>query len=245
MSSILKALQRVETEKQDLDAPAPGCLIRDDSPLSGRTRKFGFAAFVLILAAAVTTALLFSRDRETMPVHQPRSSLPEPVNRNGVGPDLAGINQGIDKPETTDARQLRFPDKALWVKESEIKEVGENIPAVPPPDWVLKRTMPAGPGPPVAKNEFVEKENPPSKERLFPEEPEIKIDFSGIKPYQKGDMTLQAIAWSETPEDRIAVVNGKVLHEKQMVNSVKIHRINRDDLILDTDNKRFILKMGR
>ena len=45
-----------------------------------------------------------------------------------------------------------------------------------------------------------------------------------------GPLTLQAISWAVSPEDRIAVINGKICRERDRIEGYGIQRINDEDV---------------
>lgn len=66
-------------------------------------------------------------------------------------------------------------------------------------------------------------------------EPEIMED---------GSLTLQAISWADAPENRIAVINGKVCRQKERINGYRIQVINPDDVRVTDGEKTWRLNFG-
>jgi len=56
---------------------------------------------------------------------------------------------------------------------------------------------------------------------------------------------VQAIAWSEQPQQRLAVINGQVVHEKDSVAGAVISEIGLDDVYLKKDGKMWRLQFRR
>lgn len=52
---------------------------------------------------------------------------------------------------------------------------------------------------------------------------------------------IQAISWSDIPEQSLAVINSQVLREGDGIDGYQIQRINPDDIILQRDGKAFRL----
>ncbi len=77
-----------------------------------------------------------------------------------------------------------------------------------------------------------------SKEPAQPEtasEPEIMED---------GPLTLQAISWADAPENRIAVINGKICRQKERIDGYRIQTINPDDVRVTDGEKTWRLSFG-
>jgi len=58
------------------------------------------------------------------------------------------------------------------------------------------------------------------------------------------DFNVQAIAWSNTPEKRIAVINGRIVHEGEHVDGVLVTQIGLDDVFFKKGSKKWKLKCG-
>ncbi|MCP4693957.1 MAG: general secretion pathway protein GspB, partial [Desulfobacterales bacterium] len=52
------------------------------------------------------------------------------------------------------------------------------------------------------------------------------------------ELKLQAIAWSEDPARRIAVINGRIIREGGAVGGVVVDRIDRDAVVLRAEDDR-------
>ena len=61
---------------------------------------------------------------------------------------------------------------------------------------------------------------------------------------KEGPLTLQAISWADAPENRIAVINGKVCRQKERVNGYRIEVINPDDVHVTNGEKTWRLRFG-
>lgn len=55
------------------------------------------------------------------------------------------------------------------------------------------------------------------------------------------DLKIQAISWSDVPEQSLAVINNQVMREGGNVEGYQISRINSDDIILERDGKAYRL----
>ena len=55
---------------------------------------------------------------------------------------------------------------------------------------------------------------------------------------------IQAISWGETPQERLAVINNKVLREGDSLDVYQISQINPDDIVLRRGDKEYQLDFG-
>ena len=82
------------------------------------------------------------------------------------------------------------------------------------------------------------RQNPASNGSAQPEtapEPEIMED---------GPLTLQAISWADAPENRIAVINGKICRQRDRIDGYRIQTINPDDVRVTDGEKTWRLRFG-
>jgi hypothetical protein len=57
--------------------------------------------------------------------------------------------------------------------------------------------------------------------------------------------SVQAIAWSKIPAERIAVINGVVVREGGVVEGIHVIQIDLEEVYLKKDDKTWLLKCGR
>jgi len=55
-------------------------------------------------------------------------------------------------------------------------------------------------------------------------------------------LKIQAISWSQTPQDRIAVVNSQLVREGEAIDGYRVKQINPDDMILSRDGLDWMLR---
>ena len=58
----------------------------------------------------------------------------------------------------------------------------------------------------------------------------------------ESSLKIQAISWSETPANRIAVVNSQIVRQGESIDGYRIEQINSDDLILSKGGINWVLK---
>jgi hypothetical protein len=76
---------------------------------------------------------------------------------------------------------------------------------------------------------------------VSPEEPVKKNEPLQIERLEGVSFKIQAISWSETPEQSLAVVNSQVLREGDTIEGYHIRQINPDDIILNRGGKAYRL----
>lgn len=232
MSSILRALKKLEGE------PAIDTVAQPWSRAMGkkggypqrlrRARQYKVAAYLLIVTGTLTMAGWFVVGRNPVPADNvaPKRS----VSGNPVRSDDHGALISAQKPRT------------------ELSGGSIETP-IPIPTKAKKPIHPAeGPrsGPklqPVSEKDTPSKPLPDEKESL------ATVPLSSVPPANKeaarepaasfvavraddGRFSLQAIAWSLLPEDRIAVINGRVLREGGTVSGIAVLRILEDRVII-------------
>ena len=76
-----------------------------------------------------------------------------------------------------------------------------------------------------------------SKQSFAPDEKPLPIDrLEGV------GFKIQAISWSEIPEQSLAVINSQVLREGDGIEGYQINRINPDDIVLQRGGKAYRLE---
>lgn len=63
-----------------------------------------------------------------------------------------------------------------------------------------------------------------------------RIDDSRLK--------LQALAWSDDAARRIAVINGRIVHEGESVDGYQVIKIRQEDVVVNEGGKSWRLEFG-
>ncbi len=235
MSSILEALKKLETESVEeepgrttsggADAgqppPAPAAGPRG----SGRSVLYFALGF---LAAACVILLVFIQPvRRTPEKSVPAPRAPAPMKE--TPPPAGHAPSGEMDPPGPSATAAGPPDQ----------------PAVPSPTALRKETLPERPAAP-------RKETPPaavaplSKPSAGPDRSSRAAPGSAVEaPAAESVLKLQAIAWSEDPGRRIAVINGRIVHEGQSMDGKTVDRIGKDTVVLRAGEKAWTLEFKR
>ena len=57
-------------------------------------------------------------------------------------------------------------------------------------------------------------------------------------------LKLQALAWSEDADRRMAVINGRIVHEGESVDGFQIKKIREEDVVVSQGGKSWRLEFG-
>jgi len=162
------------------------------------------------------------------PGSQTRSETPE-VNRNRQQPDrpaLSRIRQQlvqerpVQAPKAPDDPAGRHPGNAIRRPGSAGRPATEI--SVTPTDAGTKEAAPAK----------------PTQETNVAAEIEAPADvYKDTPPLNDGRLKVHAIAWSPTAEERMAVVNNRVIYEGDSVDSFVVVAIRPDDVVVREKGK--------
>lgn len=269
MSSILKALKKLETESSDKnDIRSLPALRRKAKPAWHRVKGDrivypGIIVLSLVVFLAGGTWFLFGRTSRDIspkpaatPQTKPEKTVAAPVKKT-VPPDRGHTKKAARRtaePKSMYAKTLTGPDKQTTLPDAHRKEKSDG-PASKQPE-PEERTVSI-----TEKSPFMEKTLPDTEEEGI--ESDASADFSDesapmaepeqdnafFKSYMKGyerakpsdpfaslpvkdedesGLKLQAIAWSNDPDRRIAVVNNRVVREGGSVEDAFVTHIGEN-----------------
>ncbi len=255
MSAILKALQKLEADTHSFQAWKINV-----RTAGGKARRlkglliFGAMASLALLAYAggiihirMPTGDVYSRVSSVfhMYLSQPHEKVAQPVSRQKpvvtspptqklkVSPKAQAVapKKRLNQSEesTRGAQAPRFvrplpkePGKDSPVAVDSVKPVQKkpdlNAAQSSPKQIARSRSLNS-----VVHQPSVKKEPPPSP---MPTDPSI---------------TLQAIAWAEAPQSRMAVINGQILREGESLEGIIVDRIKEDRVIVRKGAETMIL----
>ena len=247
MSSILKALKKLENQAADQNhvrfwRPKNHLQNDDHEQINGhlwfkKRYVIIFAGLVFVVGAGL---ILSQKLHEKTPelitkkedIRQKPVRLPE---KKAAMPDKKTI---LEKPARLPEKKAAMPDrvqKELSSRKDEKKfEPIAKAAKVPPPSAPKSRESTA-----VLFNQKTSPLNQTRKETVsekHSEEPEqnTKADRFASMPVKRSNQTkidLQAIAWSEDPKSRLAVINGLILRERESIDNVIVMHIGKDAVI--------------
>jgi hypothetical protein len=257
LSSILKALQKLESESAKVD--------RDKSWLkrgaSGRTyaegsqKKWTSGWSLLLLGTLIILAggagVIFSsklfRQGRSGATRAPQKVGPMTTAKDFATPELVFDLEGTNiKVRGSSGGKLKEDASS---GRNNLQGVGKTKKNIHP----IISTPEAGAG----KPEIVGTQNtsaPPNGKATIGSIGSVKVkepplpaesrEIASIKVLEGTEMKLQAISWSPGVERRIAVINNRIVKEGDRVNGFLVHRINRDDVILNKDEELWKLSFS-
>lgn len=281
LSSILKALKRVEAESpppqsyQSLPGP-----IDSKQALNSKTKKHWrlrklCLLFLILLTIGAATAALFSQ-RQLLIAHisslfaldspnggvsktnQPaayRAKVPPPPSQAATKPPTTARqpNLQVNRPAPAN-RNKRFqattqpgnrqsasrPATSRRAsidagKPAESRRLGENITPqqkpLSPPAGSLKRA--------AAKRDV--RSTAPAVQTQKPARPASRATY---KRFEDDKLRLQALAWADDADRRMAVINGRIVHEGESVEGYQILKIREEDVIVNQGGTSWRLEFG-
>ena len=251
MSAILKALRRLETDENGIVAVKSNIPIKAGNRRSNRTLRRYILLGGLFLMAVTTFAgsyiyfrypqyltarlpsfLMDYFPTESTPkvsgsLQKPAPKKPKPIRRQKKAQQLPISARDLEHPKmdtdhrikTSSSRQNTPPKQDAALKNTEIqkaqpkspgRESGRRTAAVSTVDRRESK-----PPPPAAQRAPLREKQPA---------PELISGDSSLK--------LQAIAWSNDPDQRIAVINGQILREGGTVEGITVTGIEKDAVIV-------------
>lgn len=224
MSSILKALKKLENQATDQShglfwQPKNHKQNNDHEQITGHRRlKKRYVIIFAGLVFAVGAGLILSQK-----LHERKPQL-------------------ITKKEATLQKSIRLPEKKAVMPDRVQKELSsqkdvkkiEPIEKAAPPSAHKSRRNTA-----VLSNKKTLPLKQARKETVAGKPSEksgqnTKADRFASMPVKRSNQTnieLQAIAWSNDPKSRLAVINGRILRERESIDNVIVMHIGRDEVI--------------
>ena len=215
MSTILKALKKLEHDLPDKSDTHPGARKSNTRQTLGkRAKRFmrfhkSFWIFAGLIILAVAAGLLY------FPIF--------PDSRKSVATSVSDQPDKVIK-KTGSARQLE--------KQRQIPARAKEI----LPDMPIS----AGRSQKKSSKKKVSRKKVTSVKRtksFKSTQPSLPPKILGSKPIsvktlEDSKLKLQAISWSENPDDRIAVINGSIMREGESIEGFRIEQIGQDDVVV-------------
>jgi len=254
LSSILRALKKLENEPRHLEETQP--LGSKFVPLADTgPQKKAAGILMLVIGGSIVCGLvilagwkLFSKktpppdapqnisrsgppqQAETVPVTPQQSAAPDPAPPFEPAQRAADI---VLPPQTAD--NLRGPPPVKMAQPS--PPAIEQSTVMPVDGQAAAARLPAVP------RETIE-QAPADADRVAgvrdPEAP-AKVAEVEIPVLNDPEMKLQAITWSKDPQKRIAVINNRILRQGERVYGYHIDTINQDDIVLSDAGEKWKL----
>ncbi len=215
MSTILKALKKLEHELPDESDTHPGARKSTTRQTLGRRAKRfmrihkSFWIFTGLITLTVAAWLIY------FPLF--------PDSRKSVSTSVPDKPDKIIK-KTASARQIE--------KQKQIPaQVKELLPDMPIPASRSQKKSSKKKVPRKAATSVKSTRSFKSTQPSLP--PKILGSKSiSVKSLEDSKLKLQAISWSENPDNRIAVINGSIMREGESIEGFRIVQIGQDDVVV-------------
>lgn len=216
MSSILKALKKLEHEKT---VRKPDSFRIDADILRGGSPRRSFSSSVLLAAIAIFACgggaayLYLKHDKTSAPVQSPQSSKNEVNEPSTVTPLLPGATMPAAEPQLrTSVKVISGPEKLEYAPRSIEKQHVQRVkPVVNVPQDVTPEPKTASP--------FV---------------PAAPVVITPVKPVLK----VHGIAFQDGAES-VAVINGITVSNGSVIEGARVEEIQKDRVIFSRSGERF------
>jgi hypothetical protein len=258
LSSILRALKKLENEPRHLDESRH--LDNKFVPLAdiGTQRPIS-SIFIMVVGGGIVCGLVilagwwFFSGKAQAPISETQKiSLPDSKLAEISPAPSMDLNKKRVETVTEEAGKLSLETsetkkKVEYVRATETVGLVESFPHVTDEKDISsaerqtpEEVAPAQVIPNLKENEqrlqiseepVIISENPPAT-------PEKTAEVE-IPKLNDPDMKLQAVTWSRVPQKRIAVINNRILREGDMVSGYLIISINQDDVVISRGGKKW------
>jgi hypothetical protein len=223
MSSILKALKKLEHEKS---AQKPGSFKIDAEILrGGRQRKFfsvgaAMASIALFLCGVGATFLYMKHDKESKTVQQVQDSTKE--SKAETAPDsIRPPAISMPPPE----QQIRPPEKVVQVSEK----------TLPPPRFIERHQQTQ-----IVKSV----DSPPQKQTVEPHAVPLAMPLAPVVITAKPVLKVHGIAFQDGAES-LAVINGITVSNGSVIEGAKVEEIKKDRVRLNRGGETFEIVLDK
>ena len=219
MSSILKALKKIESETSDTRIPTWPYHINNRTTIarriklsSQRNQLFSMLLVICVLALVGKTLVglnLFEEKRV---------------------PSAPSIQHHPSPAVVPDGHAVKVPSIKPPSPQSSVLSNGAVKPVTPKRTSTIKakpKAIAKAMNTPIA-------DTPPQKQP-----PEMSLETAT---HDNTGLRLQALVWSVTPKDRFAVINNRILHEGDRVEQAVLVEIKRDFVVVEVTGKRWKLE---
>jgi hypothetical protein len=216
LSSILKALKKLENDHSDTDGQVfwPRKL---GASKSIRRWEINSGRFAYVLWGLLAAIVLFAAGWFFMYMRQPEKS-----QTIAAMPEIQAVPSALSK-KSPPAMKVDKPRPAA--RASAYRQTRYSAPGRTPK---IRRTPHPSTAPVKTSKKLVSKKS--ATIRQTPSQPEAASN-AGI-PILTSDLKLQAISWSRNPANRIAVINGNILREGAALEGYSISRIAKDEVVV-------------
>jgi hypothetical protein len=255
MSYILDALKRLEQDKQRSRKganPMEAVLLPDTEGGPGpKRRRLWWAGTGVALLVAVIAVTSWVTRRTVLPPVEPAAEgtaapfAPAPPGGQGSSfPSVPEVPASTPspplQPEPSGARVSALTEEAS-------SKPAERIPSVPPPEEPAKAEDLSPPMETEEEigSEFFEEEEVTADRRETMPLPVGAPEDGAIPEWEGSEIKINAIAYSQDPRSRFAVVNLKTVHEGEQVEGLSVLAIQENGIVFEGEGGKFRVSLGR
>lgn len=271
MSTILRALQKIENETNADDAGHSGGLhpVNPSHTFNRRLTTLWYQQlgkrFLLVgsgcLFVAMIAFLSVKYLKPSIPavtsgkVSEGQRALPHSVKSSGQNahPSDAPPQSGPTRPRSYSPKPTHDPD---YRPNRLSREYAEKT---TPQETIIRPTRRAEPlldteriSPEDEGEAYLDEEIYPDEVDSLPAESETEqepieilesdpeeVRFAQVEPMRNRQLELQAISWSKTPSERIAVINNQIMHQGQNVKGFKVVYIGPEIVVVEQGGQQW------
>jgi hypothetical protein len=270
LSSILKALKKIEGRKVDTSIPAwpygGGNLGSTDRHIHRSRQRQKLLGLLIILCVAALAGKLYIGSR-------PESEVKKSPEKTVIQSPQSPSKTLSEKPAETPPATRKIVEKA-----PESTPATEPPPREAPPETASRSTIPAPPAketaaetpapsvasapeseettaappaPPSAEKTTVQAPAPettsppaekPSEAAAEPTQEPAATEIFSSPPSDNAGLSLMALVWAEQPESRFVVINGIIVRQEGTIDNSIVVRIEEDYVVMKTDGLTWKLK---
>jgi len=247
LSSILKALKKLESQAADQNhvrfwRPKNHMQNNDHEQINGHLRfkkryVIIFAGFVFAVGAGL---ILSQKLHEKKPglITQKEAALQKLAHLPEKKAAMPDKKATLQKPARLPEKKAAMPDRVQKEFSSrkdvnKVEPIAKAVKATPPSAHKSRENTAVLSNKKTSPLKQARKETVAEKRSEKPEQ-NTKADRFASMPVKRANQTnieLQAIAWSNDPKSRLAVINGLILRERESIDNVIVMHIGRDAVI--------------
>jgi hypothetical protein len=257
LSSILKALKKIEGRKVDTSIPAwpygGGNLGSTDRHIHRSRQRQKLLGLLIILCVAALAGKLYIGSR-------PESEVKKSPEKTVIQSPQSPSKTLSEKPAETPPATRKIVEKA-----PESTPATEPPPREAPPETASRSTIPAPPAKetaaetpaplvasaPESEETTVQAPAPgttsppaekPSEAAAEPTQEPAATEIFSSPPSDNAGLSLMALVWAEQPESRFVVINGIIVRQEGTIDTSIVVRIEEDYVVMKTDGLTWKLK---
>jgi hypothetical protein len=239
LSSILKALKKIEGRKVDKRLPAwpygTGHLESMDNHIHRSRQRQKILGLLIILCVAALAGKLYIGSRSVPEKAGLQNTAAQNAQPSTASPPEKAAETAESKPpKTVEVAARSTPEPASGPPSGEVSP--ETVLPTPSP---AEGTSPETSTPVVVSPPPVESGESVAMEEIFET---TTTETFATPPANNAGLSLMALVWTAQPESRFVVINGTIVREGGNIEGSNVVRIDEDYVVVKTDGATWQLK---